>query len=64
MAISLMKLELIHNFFHSSRVSHIRRRGNCVAYNIAKYERHVNSLVVCMKYAPLQRNNVSVADYG
>ena len=64
MAISLLKLELIHNFFHSFRVSHICRRGNCVAYNIARYERHVSGLVVWMEYVPLQHNNVSVADYG
>ena len=48
--------------FNHNSFSHAYRQVNFVAYNLARHARHVNSLFVWMKDAPLHLTDVLLAD--
>ena len=43
-------------------VSNVKRQGNSVAHNLARYAIHVSDLKVWMKGVPLHLNAIIVAD--
>ena len=48
--------------FNHISFSHTCRQGNSIAHNLARHARHVNSLFVWMKDAPLHLTDVLLAD--
>lgn len=50
--------------FYSFCVSHIHRQGNSVIYDLARYARHVNSLMAWMEDVPPHNNYVFLANFG
>ena len=50
--------------FLNFRVSHVKRKGNSVAHNLARHARHVSGLVVWMEEVPSHILLVLLADAG
>ena len=50
--------------FLNFRVSYVKRKGNSVAYNLARHARHVSNLVVWMEEVPTHIISILLADYG
>lgn len=48
----------------SCSVSHVRRKRNSLAHNLARHARFVSGLVIWMEEVPPHLNNVLIADYG
>ena len=50
--------------FLNFRVSHVKRKGNFVAHNLARHARHVSGLVVWMEEVPSHILPILLADAG
>ena len=50
--------------FYSFCVSHIHRKGNSVARNLARHTRHVNGLMVWIEDIPPHINSILLAVFG
>ena len=44
-------------------VSHVKRQGNSIVHNLARYAKHVSDLKVWMKSVPSRLNAIIVADF-
>ena len=58
----LQEANLLSMSFTKLHYSHIRREGNMVAHNLARYARNVSDYVVWMEDAPPHIHNVIQAD--
>ena len=54
----------LFGLFNSCSVTHVRRKGNFLAHNLARHGRHISGLLIWMEKVPPQLNNVLIADYG
>lgn len=54
----------LFGLFNSCSVTHVRRKGNSLAHNLARHARHVSGLLIWMEKVPPQLNNVLITDYG
>ena len=50
--------------FNHISFSHICRKGNSIAHNLARHVRHVNSLAVWMEDVTPHLNDILLVDYG
>ena len=58
----LLEEKVLAESFAGFIVSHVKRQGNSVAYNLARYAIHVTNLKVWMKGVPSHLNAIIVAD--
>lgn len=58
----IAEAKLISFSFCSIIFNHVCRQGNIIAHNLVRHTRHVSSFSVWMEDAPLQINNVLLAN--